>query len=656
MASGVVEGTSSSESSEQTRQQPGGSGRSQLVQRLIEADNLPDFLNGLLTTQAIMVAGTEAAGFLIEVNAEKEVNMRPMAHIRPDNSDQETRTAALAAFQELVKPCVQQGKDGAIEVSTPNDGSEAQFCLITLLRTDGALIAVSAVITRCLNLERARQRLQSMQLVAGYFEMFTLRRSAEQSKQIAESHQHAMQLTSSVAIAEGFQSSANGLCNELATRAGATRVCLGWVKGNRVRVKAMSHTEEFDKKQDLIVQLERVMEECVDQEQVVQFVPNGQSSDNVTRAASALSRSQGGHSVITIPLRRQSEVIGVVTLEFVHGQQISPHMGRGLGVAVDLLAPQLYDRYTNDRWLITKAGISTREMTKMLLGRQHTLAKVIVISIVTALVSIFAIRPMYHVSPPFEFATISNNSVTSPIDGMIDSVAAREDNYNGRKIIRKIKPGDTVKKDEILVELDTREATQNLLRVMGEMAAAQAHMEAARGEGITNPKAAAEAGIYEYEMKKSAAEVGYYQYQIEKAKIRAPIDGVILKGDLEDKLHAPVKQGDVLMEIGNPGNLRAELMVEDRDIHDIHVGQKGRIATHALPDAKYDVTIERVIPVGQAKEGANVFMVYANIDGDPSEAWRPGMSGEARINVEHRTVAWIWTHRLIDFLKLKLWM
>jgi hypothetical protein len=36
--------------------------------------------------------------------------------------------------------------------------------------------------------------------------------------------------------------------------------------------------------------------------------------------------------------------------------------------------------------------------------------------------------------------------------------------------------------------------------------------------------------------------------------------------------------------------------------------------------------------------------------------WRPGMAGEARVDVKHRPLIWIWTHRLIDFLRLKLWM
>ena len=49
-------------------------------------------------------------------------------------------------------------------------------------------------------------------------------------------------------------------------------------------------------------------------------------------------------------------MIGVVTLEFLPQQKIGPQVANGLAIAVDLLAPQLYDRYENDRYLITKAG------------------------------------------------------------------------------------------------------------------------------------------------------------------------------------------------------------------------------------------------------------------------------------------------------------
>ncbi len=113
-----------------------------------------------------------------------------------------------------------------------------------------------------------------MQLVAGYFEFFALRRQAEASKQVAPDHQRVLQLSRAVADADGYLSAAMNLCNELANATGATRVSVGWLKGpgTTIRVVALSHTEEFDKKQELVVQLERAMEECFDQEGPVLYL------------------------------------------------------------------------------------------------------------------------------------------------------------------------------------------------------------------------------------------------------------------------------------------------------------------------------------------------------------------------------------------------
>src|SRR3954462_12533186 len=121
MASGIAESSEGNQVSDQLPQ-PGGS-RSRLVQRLLQASgNLPQFLNDLLQTMAVVVAGTEAAGFLIERGqtpgaegrpAHPPIGLRPIAHIRPDDSDADTRAAAIKAFQEILAPCIQQGKDGA---------------------------------------------------------------------------------------------------------------------------------------------------------------------------------------------------------------------------------------------------------------------------------------------------------------------------------------------------------------------------------------------------------------------------------------------------------------------------------------------------------------------------------------------------------------
>ena len=153
------------------------------------------------------------------------------------------------------------------------------------------------------------------------------------------------------------------------------------------------------------------------------------------------------------------------------------------------------------------------------------------------------------------------------------------------------------------------------------------------------------------------AESGLYQWQIDHAAITAPTDGEILKGDLTDKIGTPVKEGDPLMEIAPLSHLRAELSVNERDIQDLSEQQQGHLATTSLPSMKYPFTVDRIIPLGQAKEANNVFAVYGTFPaGTTSPSWRPGMAGEARVDVGKRTWAWIWTHRLIDFVRLKTWM
>ena len=122
------------------------------------------------------------------------------------------------------------------------------------------------------------------------------------------------------------------------------------------------------------------MEECADQEEVVQFDPNGKGTDNVTREPSSSAATQGGHIVLSMPLRRQAEVIGVMTLRVPAGHADQP-AGRPTRLAVGgrPARPAALDRYQNDRWLITKAGISTREVAKAGIGPKHMLAKLIAV-------------------------------------------------------------------------------------------------------------------------------------------------------------------------------------------------------------------------------------------------------------------------------------
>jgi hypothetical protein len=639
VASGIVE-TQGNEKALQAQ----GSSLTGLVQHLLLAtDSLPEFIKSLLKAQALMVAATEAAAFLVEAQKDQnEPALRVIDHIRSDNAPAEARAAALAAFQQFIKPVLAQGKEGAIIELPSNEGGsgiEPQFCLITALRRDGQAVAVTAVITRCMDMGRAKQRHLSMQLVAGYFDLYILRRQSEQSQIVAQSHQHVLQLATAVATAEGFESAAMNLCNELATRTGATRVALGWMKkGQEIEVKALSHTEQFDKRQQLVKTLEKTMEECIDQEEPVHFDPQGGGTQNVSRAAQELARAEGGNVVLTLPLRRRAEVVGAVTLEFPPTHKLSPQASTGLSVAVDLLAPQLYDRHENDRWLITKVGLSAEDLGKKIVGPQHTLAKLLVVLGVLVFIFLCVYRPMYHVDAQFVFDATDKRKLEVPFDGQIENVY--------------VQPGDPVKKDQVLMTMRTYDLQLNLNKAQDTVRKSEAEYK----DYVTQDKQA-DADIARHEMDAAATEVRFNQEQIERGTIRSPFDGVVLSGerDLMDERNVPKKEGDELFTVASGNGLRALLTVNERDIQELHPGQRGQLATEALPTEKYGFTIDRIVELPQTKDGDNTFTIYAHLD-QTSPSWRPGLVGEARVEVEHRPLIWIWTHKFFDYLRFKLWM
>jgi hypothetical protein len=636
---GIVEQPSQNSESEQQQQQQQQyqDTRSKLVQRLLAASpDLPAFIHDLITAQALSVAGTEAVGFMLE-QKDKEIFLKLLAHLRPDGANQDVKNQAVNAFQGLIKPCLEQQRDGAIEVG-PAGGGELQFCLVTLLRSETTIVGVSAVITKCLDMERAKQRLMSMQLVAGYFEMFSLKRNTEQSKAMAISHQHVLQAATAVATTEGFESAAKGLCNELATRTHAARVSLGWRKGENIKLRAISHTEKFDKKQEMVIAIQQVMEECADQEIAVLYDPSGPPSDTVTREAQNFSRANGGNSVLSLPLRRTGEVEGVIVIELLPQQKIDQSALQGLIIAADLLAPQLYDRHENDRWLITKTGLAIKFLAEETIGPQYMLAKVITVAAIGALLFIFLFKPMYHVSANFQFVADAKRIISAPMDeAHIEAVYKR--------------PGDVVKKGDPLMDLDDTDLIVQKAQSDAEAAQYRAEMIKDRASSDTMGNA----DISEAQMDKALAQSQLLQMKIDQCHIKAPIDGKVLTGDWWHKVQSSVKEGDELFQIAGTGPLRAELQIVDRDIQSVYEGQHGKLATTSLPNDKHDFVIKTVEGNGEPVEGENVFKAYADIS-DQSGDWLPGMEGEARIDVGKRSLAWIWTHRLMDYLKMKLWL
>ena len=130
---------------------------------------------------------------------------------------------------------------------------------------------------------------------------------------------------------------------------------------------------------------------------------------------------------------------------------------------------------------------------------------------------------------------------------------------------------------------------------------------------------------------------------------------IVVTGDLSQSLAAPIERGQVMFELAPLDDYRVVLQVDEHDIAAVKLGQKGELVLTALSGHHYPFSVSKITPVSTAKEGRNFFRVEADLGSNAELRLRPGMEGVAKVEVEERHLAWIWSRRLLEWLSLKSW-
>jgi multidrug resistance efflux pump len=156
--------------------------------------------------------------------------------------------------------------------------------------------------------------------------------------------------------------------------------------------------------------------------------------------------------------------------------------------------------------------------------------------------------------------------------------------------------------------------------------------------------------IAQAKLDQAQAQADLAAENLARATIRAPFDGIVLEGDLSQSLGAPLKRGDTLMTVAPRQRFRVIVEVGERDIARARIGAPGTLTLASQPGAPLDFVVSRISPVAIARDGRNFFEVEGRLDQVPP-LLNPGLKGVARIAAGPEPLGWIWTHRLIDWLR-----
>lgn len=439
---------------------------------------------------------------------------------------------------------------------------------------------------------------------------------------------------------ERFLSAAMLVCNELSARHQCGRVSIGWRKGKYVRLKAMSHVDRFEKKMDAVGQLERAMEECLDQDQEV-VVPRPEAATFISRDHEAFCRQQGAGAVCSVPLRDgRNRCQAVLTFERSSGT-FSENELRHLRLTADQAMPRLQELKDRDRWFGARMASWLRRMLGLVFGVEHTWMKLLVLVIVAVLVFLATFRMEYRVEAPFVIQSRDVAYIPVPYDGYIAEVKA--------EIGQRIETGDA------LVEMDTQDLLLERAAAVAERNRRMREREKARGEN-----ALADVQISDALLEQARIRIQAVDEKLSKSTIKAPLGGVIVRGDMAGELHqrlnAPVRRGDVLIKIASLENIYIECRVDERDVEHVAEEATGEIAFASQPELKFPMVLKAIDPAAVPSADGNHFVAQCEFSEPPQGWFRPGMAGLAKINAGERSLIWIFTHRTIDFLYMFFWV
>lgn len=501
---------------------------------------------------------------------------------------------------------------------------------------DDKLHGVVAIGLEGLPETQLRAIMRQLQWGAAWIELVLRRRQAEDDRTVSERTTAALDLVATALEETRFRAACESAVTELATRLDCDRVSIGFPHRGHMSVAALSHSANFGKRMNLIRAIGSAMDEAVDQMSIVHYPPSREGDNQVTRAHAELARAHGAASILTIPLTAGDLYLGALTFERPARREFDQATIELCECVASVIGLILDEKRRNDRLIFFKIAESILLQLEKFLGPSY-LGRKMAAALVLALVAFFTYaKGEYRITSQATLEGLVQRSIVAPFDGYILSEQVRAE--------------DTIRQGAALAALDDNDLAIERQRWVSRRQQHRKEFDRALAEGDR-----ADINIINAQIQQAAAQVALLDEQISRAKLVAPFDGLVVSGDLSQSVGASVERGQVLFEITPLNSYRVILKVDESDISQIEVGQTGSLVMSSIPNEPFRLTIEMITPVAEAQEGLNYFRVEAKLN-NISERLRPGMEGVGKIQVDRRRLIWIWTHKLIDWLRLMVWV
>lgn len=460
-----------------------------------------------------------------------------------------------------------------------------------------------------------------------------LKNTGAEAREVAQSDDSLLTylaIVQAVLSCSNHQEALMTLVNEISRCWSFERVSLGVVNGNKIEVKALSHSAHFDARSNLVGNMRQAMAK-------VQNKPGG-----LCFPSSETLMGRNDDVLISLPLQQNDQTVAVLLCEFpgeaADKHQLAIQYLAELNTLAGLLGPLVILHQCAGQSIPEHiVSCSRARLAQLYQGQFGKLP--LVGGLIFMLLMTGVIKSDFRVATEARLEGRIQRAVVAPFDGYVDAAFARA--------------GEQVEEGEVIAQLDDQPLQ---LEKRGWLSQKEEYQKQYRQElaALSHAKAR----IIKAQIAQANVQIAQVDSRLQRAKLVSPLSGMIIEGDLSRSLGAPVEQGQVLFEVAPLDDYRVVLKIHERDIAYLQRGQKGSLVLTAYPDEPIPLTVEQVAVVYEQEGDYTWYRTEASIPIAllPSAMLlRPGMEGLGKIEVGQKSYAWIGLHRLIDWLRLWFW-
>ena len=441
---------------------------------------------------------------------------------------------------------------------------------------------------------------------------------------------------SAVALSQkSADTAATAAVSAMAHHLACERVAIAFIESSEVRLYALSNNANYESKHTILRRIEAAIQEAVDQHETLVYPPV-EGLYHSLNAHAELSRHHNSESICSVPLMHAGEVIGGISFERTGGAaRFSDEEIELCEQLTTLIGPLIEYRRRDDQSLPQKIVASLNARAKYMTGcGKPGFRMLAILGLVLFTASLF-IQWEYRVKANASLEGAIERVITAPEAGFIKDAPSR--------------PGDLISLGQVLATLDDRDLELEKQKWSGK----QQQVSREYREALATHDRS-KIGILRAQLDQSEAQIAILDKKLQRTRISAPIAGVVVSGDHTQSLGSPIEKGQILYKVSPLDDYRVLLEVDEADVTDIAVGMQGELTLNAAAEDSFKFIINKITPVSRAENGANYYQVEASLEVAP-DFLRPGMQGVGKINAGDRQLLWIWTHKMVDWIRLKIW-